>query len=138
MPYSTDLRQKIVRAYDDGIGSQRAIAELFGVSRSFVEKLLHRRRTTGEIAALPHGGGRKPLCQEKEQRSVRRLIEKQPDATLDELCEAVERKHQLQLSRPTMSRLLQRLDLGRKKSRSMLQNERPKESSKSVIDTDEQ
>jgi transposase len=137
MAYSTDLREKIARAYDDGIGSQRAIAELFGVSRSFVEKLLHRRRTTGEVTALPHGGGRKPLCQEKEQRLVRRHIEKQPDATLDELCEALERKHQLQLSRPTMSRLLQRLDLGRKKSRSMLQNERPKESSKSVRDTSE-
>lgn len=128
MAYSTDLREKITRAYDDGLGSQRAIAELFGVSRSFVEKLLHRRRTTGEIAALPHGGGRKSLCQEKEQQLVRRLIEKQPDATLDELCEAVERKRKLQLSRPTMSRLLQRLDLGRKKSRSTPQNEIAKES----------
>ena len=128
MAYSTDLREKITRAYDDSLGSQRAIAELFGVSRSFVEKLLHRRRTTGEIAALPHGGGRRPLCQEKEQHLVRRLIEQQPDATLDELCEAVERKRKLQLSRPTMSRLLQRLDLGRKKSRSTPQNERAKES----------
>jgi transposase len=128
MAYSTDLREKITRAYDDGLGSQRAIAELFGVSRSFVEKLLHRRRTTGEIAALPHSGGRKLLCQQKEQQLVRRLIEQQPDATLDELCEAVERKRKLQLSRPTMSRLLQRLDLGRKKSRSTPQNERAKES----------
>lgn len=128
MAYSTDLREKITRAYDDGLGSQRALAELFGVSRSFVEKLLHRRRTTGEIAALPHGGGRRPLCQEKEQLLVRRLIEQQPDATLDELCEAIECKRKLQLSRPTMSRLLQRLDLGRKKSRSTPQNERAKES----------
>jgi len=30
MAYSTDLREKIVRAYDNGLGSQRAIAELFG------------------------------------------------------------------------------------------------------------
>jgi DNA invertase Pin-like site-specific DNA recombinase len=43
MAYSTDLREKITRAYDDGLGSQRAIAELFGVSRSFVEKLLPDR-----------------------------------------------------------------------------------------------
>lgn len=62
MAYSTDLRQKIVRAYDAQLGSQRAIAELFGVSRSFVEKLLARRRSTGEITALPHGGGRQPHC----------------------------------------------------------------------------
>lgn len=46
----------------------------------------------------------------------RRLIEKQPDATLDELCEAVEHKRRVRVSRPTMSRLLQRLDLSRKKS----------------------
>jgi transposase len=118
MAYSTDLREKIVRAYDDGLGSQRKIAELFGVSRSFVEKLLQRRRTTGDIAALPHGGGRTALCQHKEHDLIRRLIEKQPDATLDELCEAVAHKRKLQVSRPTMSRLLQRLDLSRKKSRS--------------------
>ena len=62
MAYSTDLREKIVRAYDEGLGSQRAISERFGVSRSFVEKLLQRRRLTGEVAALPRGGGRKPLC----------------------------------------------------------------------------
>lgn len=137
MAYSTDLREKITRAYDDGVGSQRAIAELFGVSRSFVEKLLHRRRTTGEIAALPHGGGRQPLCREGEQKLVRRLIEQQPDATLEELCEAVARKGRLRLSRPTMSRLLQRLDLGRKKSRSTPRNGRPNESSKNGRGTGE-
>lgn len=47
-----------MRAYDEGAGSQRAIAELFGVSRSFVGKLLARRRATGEVAPLPHGDGR--------------------------------------------------------------------------------
>jgi transposase len=127
MAYSTDLREKIVRAYDEGLGSQRKIAELFGVSRSFVEKLLHRRRTTGEVAALPHGGGRSALCQQKEHDLVRRLIEKQPDATLDELCEAVEHKRRLRVSRPTMSRLLQRLDPSRKKSHSTPVSEIAKE-----------
>jgi transposase len=128
MAYSTDLRQKIIRAYDDGLGSQRKIAELFGVSRSFVEKLLHRRRTTGDIAALPHGGGRMALCQQKEHDLVRRLIEKQPDATLDELCDLIAHKRKLRVSRPTMSRLLQRLDLSRKKSRSTPQSETLQES----------
>ena len=127
MAYSTDLREKIVRAYDEGLGSQRKIAELFGVSRSFVEKLLHRRRTTGQVAALPHGGGRTVLCQHKERDLVRRLIEKQPDATLDELCEAVEHKRRVRVSRPTMSHLLQRLDLSRKKSHSTPVSETLKE-----------
>lgn len=128
MAYSTDLREKIVRAYDEGLGSQRAIAELFGVSRSFVEKLLRRRRLTGEVAALPHGGGRKPLCGKKERELVVRLVESQPDATLDELCEAVGRRRRLSVSRPTMSRLLMRLDLPRKKSRSTPVSATPSES----------
>jgi hypothetical protein len=36
--YSLDLRQKILRACDHRLGSQRNIAMLFGVSQSFVEK----------------------------------------------------------------------------------------------------
>ena len=51
--YSFDLRQKILRACDQRLGSQRAMATLFGVSQSFIEKLLRRRRTTGDIAHAP-------------------------------------------------------------------------------------
>jgi transposase len=35
-PYSLDLRQKILRAYDHKLGSQRALAALFGVSHAFL------------------------------------------------------------------------------------------------------
>jgi transposase len=48
-PYSIDLRQKIVAALARGVGSQRTVAELFGVSLSFVERLLQRQRTTGTL-----------------------------------------------------------------------------------------
>ena len=58
--YSTDLRQKIIiEASQRGQATQHAIAELFGVSVSFVEKLLQRCRVTGNFAAKPHGGGQK-------------------------------------------------------------------------------
>ena len=118
MAYSTDLRQKIVRAYDEGAGSQRTMAGLFGVSRSFVEKLLARRRTTGEIAALPHGGGRQPHCDAKDIALVRQPIAEQPDATLAEVCHRVGQEHGTSVSHSAMSRLLKRLGLPRKKSRS--------------------
>ena len=77
--YSLDLRQKILRAYDQQRGSQRALAALFGVSQSFVEKLLRRRRTTGDIAPCPHAGGRRAICHEAAQAVVRRLMQEQPD-----------------------------------------------------------
>src|SRR5918992_3001257 len=62
--YSLDLRQKILRACDQRLGSQQAIAALYGVSPSFIEKLLRRHRTTGDIAPRPHAGGRRALCDE--------------------------------------------------------------------------
>ncbi len=83
-PYSLDLRQTILRAYDQRLGSHRALAALFGGSQSFVEKLLRRRRTSGDIAPRPHAGGRRALCDEAALAVVRRLVHEPPDATLAE------------------------------------------------------
>ncbi len=132
MAYSTDLREKIVRAYDEQLGSQCAIAELFGVSRSFVEKLLARRPSTGEIAPLPHGGGRQPHCDAKDIALVRQHIKEQPDATLAEVCHRVHQEHSTAVSYSAMSRLLKRLGLPSKKSRSMPVSETRRASRRSV------
>jgi transposase len=128
--YSLDLRQKILRAYDQQLGSQRALAALFGVSQSFVEKLLRRRRTTGDIAPRPHAGGRRALCNEAAHAAVRRLVHEQPDATLAELCERLFAQRALRVSVPTMGRLVIALRLPRKKSRSTPANRTPSVSSR--------
>jgi transposase len=128
--YSLDLRQKILRAYDQRLGSQRAIAMLFGVSQSFVEKLLRRRRTTGTISPRPHAGGRRALCDEAALAVVRRLVQEQPDATLAELCERLFAQRGLHVSVPTMGRLVIALRLPRKKRRSTPANGTPSVSSK--------
>jgi transposase len=117
-PYSLDLREKILRAYDEHRGSQRALAALFGVSRAFVEKLVQRRRTTGLIAPRPHAGGRKPSYDQAALAVVRQVLHEQADATLVELCERLGQQRGLWMSVSTMSRLLRRLGLPRKKSRS--------------------
>ena len=113
--YSTDLRQKIVEAYERRVGTQGEVAETFGVSQSFVEKLLHRYRTTGGIAPLPHGGGDKPLLDEEALGLLRRLVEEQPDATLSELCEMLYERGGKRVRVTTMWKALKRLDLRRKK-----------------------
>jgi transposase len=129
-PYSLDLRQKILRAYDQRLGSQRALAALFGVSQSFLEKLLHRRRTAGEIAPRPHAGGRQPRCDGAALGLVRQLVRDQPDTTLEELCTRLQQQRGVRVSVATMCRLLQRLGLPRKKSPSMRPNARPHGSSR--------
>jgi transposase len=115
-PYSLDLRQKILHAYDHKLGSQRALAALFGVSHAFFEQLLRRRRTTGEMAPRLHAGGRQPLCDPAALALVRQLVREQPDATLAELCAQLQHRRGLRLSVATMCRVLQRLGLPRKKS----------------------
>ncbi|HEV3471259.1 MAG TPA: hypothetical protein VG148_18180, partial [Pyrinomonadaceae bacterium] len=59
--YSPDLCAKIARAYDEGDGSQRQLARRFRVSLAFIQKMRRRERTTGELAATRHTGGRRPL-----------------------------------------------------------------------------
>jgi transposase len=83
--YSYDLRERVVRACDEGRGTRQQIAELFAVSTAWIRRLLQRRRLTGSFAAKPRGGG--PPTKMTPQRCERlaALVAEQPDATLAEL-----------------------------------------------------
>ena len=123
--YSLDLRDKILRAGPQQVGSQRAIARLFGVSPSFVEKLLRRHRTTGDLAPRPHAGGRRASCDAAARVLVRQAVQAQPDATLAELCERLYTHRGIRVSVPPMSRLAKQLGLPRKKSLTMRASRTP-------------
>jgi len=118
-PYSLDLREKILRAYDEKFGSQRRLASLFGVSRSFVERWLQQRSSTGTIGPRPHAGGRKPHGDEAAVEVIRQGLREQADATLEELRDRLRQQRGVWVRVSTMSRLLTRLGLPRKKNRSM-------------------
>ena len=77
--YSTDLRHKIVQAYERRLGSQRALADLFGVSVSFVEKLLHRHRRTGTVAPKPHAGGQQRRLTAAAETVIQEAVRVTPD-----------------------------------------------------------
>jgi transposase len=117
-PYSQDLRERVRAALEAQDGPQSEVAETFGVSLSFVEKLWRRWRQTGRGAAVPHAGGRQRTLRGEEAR-LRAAVAKQPDITLRELCEHVARGGGANASPSMMGRELQRLELPRKKSRSM-------------------
>jgi transposase len=117
-PYSTDLRTKVLEAYQRGEGTQRGLAERFGVSGTFVVNLLRRHRQTGSVEPRPRGGGQQPRFDAQGLEVVTALVKQDPDATLDELIERVAERHNVRVSNPTMSRVLTRLGLPRKKSRS--------------------
>jgi transposase len=124
-PYSNDLRRRIIQAIQANQETQEEIAELFSVGLSFVEKLWRRFRETGSYEALPHSGGRERLLKDDE-KLIRRKVAGQADITLLELAEYVSEQTQREaVSEAVMCNELQRLNLPRKKSRSMPQKEKP-------------
>lgn len=115
LPYSLDLRQKLLQAHERCMVSQREIAELFGVSLSFVEKLLQQVRTTGNAAAKKQGRGPSKRLDATTQEHARHLVQEQPDITLAELADQLDRITGVRVSRSTLCRLLQRLGISLKK-----------------------
>ena len=114
--YSIDLRQKIIDTYHSKPLSQRQLAEQFSVALSFVQKLLKQYRLTGNIAAKPHGGGSQLKLSPKHLAILMELIESNNDATLEELCRLLLEKTGVVVSRATMGRMTQRLNLTVKKN----------------------
>lgn len=54
---SLDLRRRIVEAYADGrSGTYETTAQLFGVGRATVSRLLRRKRESGDVEHKPRGG----------------------------------------------------------------------------------
>jgi transposase len=88
VPYSNDLRERVLMAYDAGEGTQEEIASRFRVSARWIRKLLAQRIATGSIAPKPNGGGRKLSIQGETAEALRAAVADDPDATLAELRQA--------------------------------------------------
>ena len=113
-PYSSDLRERVVRAADLSEETREEIAERFGVSTSWIRRLLQRRRENGSIAALPHGGGKPAKYSGAALERLKRELAAQPDASLEELRD----RTRVSASIMAVFRALERLGARRKKSRS--------------------
>lgn len=115
-PLSIDLRQRVLAAYQDKEGSMRYLSERFKVSLSFVRDLTRQYRQTGTVAPKPHGGGAIAKLGVAQLPIVRALVEDQPDALLEELCERFAEKTGVMVSISTMHRAMHRLKLSVKKN----------------------
>ncbi len=120
-PYSDDLRERVLAAVENGEGSQRDIAETFGVSVSFVSRLLKRYREAGTLAPKPHGGGPRPVFGPENQQRLYELINEQPDATLSQL----RQRGKFQCSLTTIWRALRRRLTRKKKDLHASEQDRP-------------
>ena len=112
--YSVDLGQKIIDAHNQQEGSQRQLAKRFRVSLTFIENLLKRYRTDGTLEPRAHGGGRLAKLSPEQEAVLATLVEEDNDAILVELCDRLEQRVSVRISRATMGRIVQKLKLTRK------------------------
>lgn len=82
-PYSQDLRDRVLAAYDRGMPTKK-IAEVFAVSPAWARAIKQRRRETGETTPRPMGGA---TVIKIDRARLAELVREQPDATLKELRE---------------------------------------------------
>jgi transposase len=114
--YSLDLRERVVSAYENGVETILEVAENFSVSPSFIKKMLAQKRSTGELKPVGHRGGQRKRLSDKDRQWLLKTVLAEPDMTLADLQERLEKEKNLSASVPTLSRDLRRLNLRRKKN----------------------
>ena len=120
--YSTNLRERVAAACQQGGRTIGEGAAQFSVSDSFVRKLRRRQRTSSSLAALPQRSRPTPFLNAAAQAQLEACLRQEPDATLAELCIWLAAIGGPAVSQTTLWRTVQALDWQRKKRASMPPN----------------
>jgi transposase len=136
-PYPVELRERILAAVDQSEATIKEVADLFNVTERYVYKLLKQQRETGDLSPLPHGGGARSKLTDRQKLTVADLVAKTPDATLEQLRQAIHQRLHIEVSVGTVWNVLALLDLTLKKSpaaraRRIRNSARPSEKGKRV------
>jgi transposase len=113
-PLSEDLRQRIVRAREQGEGTGE-VCRRFGVSRRSVERFWNQYRRRGHCHPKQIGGYRRSRLAGHDQR-VRAWINAQPDLTLAQLRARCREHLGVRLGNTALWHRLERLGLTYKKN----------------------
>lgn len=83
--YSTDLRRKVLAAWDAGEGTQAQLASRFKVSKRWVAKIIAQRRKEGTIEPKQRGGNKPPAFDARARQRLVAHVKRHPDQTLEQL-----------------------------------------------------
>ena len=116
------IREAIVRVHEQGKTYEEA-AELLSVGRATVSRILRLQRENDSLEPRPRGGGNfSPITGDVERMLVA-LVEEKPDATVEELKDALVGRSGISTSRSAVQRTLLRLGFSRKKKASSPKSE---------------
>jgi len=88
-PYSQELRERAVHAYESGEGTQEEIADRFSISVPSLQRWVRRSRETGSISALPRAGGWVSVV---DLELLETIVHESPDSTVEELARAYNKR----------------------------------------------
>ncbi len=109
---AVEIRKKIVEAYEKGIKAKE-ISHVLGVGLSTVYSMIERNKRTGSLeASYP---GRQPKITKKQIEEMKKLVNKQPDITLEEIIE----KLNLPIKKSQVNNILHKLGFSFKKKQYM-------------------
>lgn len=117
-PLPVELRGRVVKSVENEGLSIREAAQRFDVGTASVKRWLRRSRESGSVEPEPMGGLRVVWIGVEERQQLIDLVEAMADATLDELADAYNARHETAVSRSSLMRALKRFGITRKKSRS--------------------
>lgn len=111
------VREAIVKSHAAGFTYAEISAQL-GVGEASVSRVLRLHREKESVAPLPRGGGNFSPIQGEVADLFVRLVKQLPDATIDELTEALLEAN-VETSRSSVVRALARFGFSRKKRPSL-------------------
>lgn len=117
-PYDNDLRRKLLAAYAAGKGSQAALAQWFGVSLGWVEKVRRQQRQSGQADRIEQRHGPVSRVDGAGRACLLRALADRPDLTLAELQRILAEQQGIRLCLAQVWNVLKRLGVRLKKSRS--------------------
>jgi len=126
MDISIDLRRRVVAAYEARrSGSYTETAELFGIGRATVGRILRRQRETGDVALKPRGGNNPRVV---DLEWLRKHAQAEPDARLGDRVAAWVARGGRAITPQAMSLAMRAIGWTHKKRLQWLANETAKRS----------
>ena len=122
VPYSDDLRSKLLEAYELGVGSLRELAMQFRVSWGYSKKIrAHQLHTGSKERPNQQRHGPPSRMTDAAQDQLRTWLGEQPDLTESELRERFAATGVV-VSKSRIGQVLRKMGMRRKKNRSMRSN----------------
>ncbi len=115
MAYPIELREKALKAYNNGVGSQETIAKLFGLGISTFKRWVKKQQKGEDLNPPKTREGRPRRIKSKGREFIQDLVNKNPSITLNELSERYYKKYRIKVSLSILCRELKLLNMRYKK-----------------------